>query len=79
MVVNIFVMCLQTTLQTFKKSDFSVIREHEEFVWLHDRFTENEDYAGIMVCFTVLNNSKRCDYGGNLCCLDSSTPTTAKF
>lgn len=39
----------KTTLQTFKKSEFSVIREHEEFVWLHDRFTENEDYAGIMI------------------------------
>lgn len=26
------------------------MREHEEFVWLHDRFVENEDYAGILVC-----------------------------
>ena len=42
-------MCSQTTLRAFKKTDFSSIREHEEFIWLHDRFTENEDYAGIIV------------------------------
>ena len=39
----------QTTLRAFKKTEFSSIREHEEFIWLHDRFTENEDYAGIIV------------------------------
>ena len=27
----------------------SVVRQHEEFIWLHDRFVENEDYAGIVV------------------------------
>ena len=43
-------LILQTTLTAFKKSDFSSVREHEEFVWLHDRFVENEDYAGILVC-----------------------------
>ena len=43
---------LQTTLKAFKKADFTTVREHEEFVWLHDRFVENEDYAGIIVsCF----------------------------
>lgn len=25
------------------------MREHEEFIWLHDRYVENEDYAGIVV------------------------------
>ena len=40
---------LQTTLPTFKEGEFSVVREHEEFVWLHDRYVENEDYAGIIV------------------------------
>ena len=39
----------QTTLQQFKKSEMSVVRQHEEFIWLHDRFVENEDYAGIVV------------------------------
>ena len=26
-----------------------MVREHEEFVWLHDRYVENEEYAGIIV------------------------------
>jgi len=39
----------QTTLKEFKKTDFTSVREHEEFVWLHDRFVENDDYAGIIV------------------------------
>lgn len=26
-----------------------VVRQHEEFVWLHDRFEENEDYAGYII------------------------------
>ena len=39
----------QTTLKTFKKVDFQTVREHDEFVWLHDRYVENEDYAGIIV------------------------------
>lgn len=39
----------QTTLPEFQKSDFLVVRQHEEFVWLHDRFEENEEYAGYIV------------------------------
>jgi len=39
----------QTTLPEFSKPEFSVVRQHEEFVWLHDRFEENEEYAGIVV------------------------------
>ena len=39
----------QTTLPNFKEGEFSVVREHEEFVWLHDRYVENEEYAGIIV------------------------------
>lgn len=42
---------VQTTLKAFKKTDFTSVREHEEFVWLHDRFVENEDYAGIIVSY----------------------------
>jgi hypothetical protein len=39
----------QTTLPEFAKTDFLVVRQHEEFVWLHDRFEENEIYAGFIV------------------------------
>ena len=41
--------CSQTTLKVFKKTEFTCVREHEEFVWLHDRFVDNEEYAGIIV------------------------------
>ena len=47
---NIFVLVFcQTTLPDFSKPEFSVVRQHEEFMWLHDRFEENEEYAGIVV------------------------------
>lgn len=37
-------------LQEFNnKSEFSVIRLHEEFVWLHDAFHENQDYEGYVI------------------------------
>lgn len=48
-VVLYICIALQTTLSEFRQSEFSVVRQHEEFVWLHDRYEENEDYAGIIV------------------------------
>lgn len=44
-----FTVHTKTTLRAFKKTEFSSVREHDEFVWLHDRFVENEDYAGIII------------------------------
>ena len=44
-----FTVKTKTTIQAFKETEFSVIREHEEFVWLHDRFVENEEFAGFIV------------------------------
>ncbi|XP_048733107.2 sorting nexin-6-like [Ostrea edulis] len=44
-----FTVHTKTTQSRFKESDFSVVRQHEEFVWLHDRFVENEEYAGIII------------------------------
>uniref|UniRef100_A0A7N6BLC4 Sorting nexin n=1 Tax=Anabas testudineus TaxID=64144 RepID=A0A7N6BLC4_ANATE len=40
---------LSLTLPNFKQSEFSVVRQHEEFIWLHDSFVENEDYAGYII------------------------------
>ena len=49
------VINLQTTLPTFSDSEFSVQREHEEFVWLHTMYVENDEYGGIVVsCFLYL-------------------------
>ena len=42
-------LVFQTSLQQFKESEFSVVRQHEEFVWLHDRYVENIEYAGMIV------------------------------
>lgn len=39
----------QTTLPEFSESDFSVTRDHDEFLWLHTMYDENEDYAGVIV------------------------------
>jgi sorting nexin-5/6/32 len=36
-------------MKGFESNDFSVIREHDEFAWLHDRFVENDDFAGYIV------------------------------
>jgi hypothetical protein len=36
-------------LERFKKKEFHVTRYHDEFVWLHDRFEEQEVYAGYIV------------------------------
>lgn len=44
-----FTVHTRTTLPGYAKDDFFVVRQHEEFVWLHDRFEENEEYAGYIV------------------------------
>ncbi|XP_046849243.1 sorting nexin-6-like isoform X2 [Xenia sp. Carnegie-2017] len=44
-----FTVHTKTTLPEFKSSDFSVVRGHEEFIWLHDRYEENEEYGGIII------------------------------
>ncbi|GAB6026925.1 Sorting nexin-6 [Chamberlinius hualienensis] len=44
-----FTVHTKTTLSDFSKPEFSVVRQHEEFVWLHDCFEENEIYAGYII------------------------------
>ncbi|XP_076036861.1 sorting nexin 6 isoform X2 [Oratosquilla oratoria] len=44
-----FTVHTKTTLAEYTKPEFSVVRQHEEFIWLHDRFDENEDYAGFII------------------------------
>lgn len=44
-----FTVHTRTTFPTYTKKDFFVVRQHEEFIWLHDRYEENEDYAGYIV------------------------------
>uniref|UniRef100_A0A4W4EB25 Sorting nexin n=1 Tax=Electrophorus electricus TaxID=8005 RepID=A0A4W4EB25_ELEEL len=44
-----FTVHTKSTLPNFKQNEFSVVRQHEEFIWLHDSFVENEDYAGFII------------------------------
>ncbi|KAI0220430.1 Sorting nexin-6 [Lamellibrachia satsuma] len=33
-----FTVHTKTTLSEFQQPEFSVVRQHEEFIWLHDRY-----------------------------------------
>lgn len=44
-----FTVHTKTTVKDFAKPEFSVVREHEEFIWLHDVIEETEAYAGYIV------------------------------
>lgn len=44
-----FTVHTKTALPEFQRTDFTVVRQHEEFVWLHDRFEENEEYSGYII------------------------------
>lgn len=48
-----FTVHTRTTFPTYAKNDFFVVRQHEEFIWLHDRYEENEEYAGYIVSLCV--------------------------
>jgi len=44
-----FTVHTRTGLPDFQKPEFSVIRLHEDFIWLHDVIQENPDYAGYII------------------------------
>ncbi|XP_075059903.1 sorting nexin-5 [Mixophyes fleayi] len=44
-----FTVHTKTTLSTFQSPEFSVTRQHEDFIWLHDALAETEEYAGIII------------------------------
>ena len=39
----------QSCVPHFAQTEFSVVRYHEEFIWLHNAYVENEEYAGLIV------------------------------
>lgn len=39
----------KTNNPAFQKNNSLVVRQHEEFVWLHDRFEENPNYVGFII------------------------------
>eukprot|EP00093_Oithona_nana_P013973 13973.XXX_590090_591441_1 [CDS] Oithona nana genome sequencing. len=44
-----FTVHTRTSMPRFAKGEFSVIRLHEEFVWLHDTFADNAEYGGYVI------------------------------
>eukprot|EP00056_Hartaetosiga_gracilis_P020393 m.19166 g.19166 ORF g.19166 m.19166 type:complete len:392 (+) comp8419_c0_seq1:64-1239(+) len=44
-----YIIHTNTTLSRFHKKEMQVERTHAEFVWLHDRFEEKEEYAGLLI------------------------------
>ncbi|XP_039337520.1 sorting nexin-32 [Mauremys reevesii] len=44
-----FTVQTKSSLPHFTRPALSVVRQHEDFVWLHDTFSENDDYAGIII------------------------------
>jgi len=44
-----FTVHTKTSLSWFAKSEFSVVRQHEEFIWLHSALEENTDYSGYII------------------------------
>jgi len=44
-----FTVHTRTSMPRFAKGEFSVIRLHEEFVWLHDTFADNVEYGGYVI------------------------------
>lgn len=44
-----FTVHTRTKLPQFTKQNMSVVRQHEEFIWLHDCLEENDNYAGYII------------------------------
>lgn len=44
-----FTVRSKSTMPSFDKPEMSVVRQHEEFVWLHTMIEENEAYAGYLI------------------------------
>merc|ERR1712241_786149 len=44
-----FTVHTRTSMPRFAQQEFSVIRLHEEFVWLHDTFADNVGYGGYII------------------------------
>lgn len=39
----------RTSMPGFAKDEMSVVREHDEFIWLHTSLEDNEEYAGFII------------------------------
>ncbi|XP_074603349.1 sorting nexin-6-like [Brevipalpus obovatus] len=44
-----FTVHTKTNLPMFDKPEFSVVRLHEEFIWLHNTLVDEEEYSGFII------------------------------
>ncbi|XP_015787383.1 sorting nexin-6 [Tetranychus urticae] len=44
-----FTVHTKTNLPGFDKPEFSVVRLHEEFIWLHDTLAQDDEYCGFII------------------------------
>ncbi|XP_068412411.1 sorting nexin-32 isoform X2 [Eschrichtius robustus] len=44
-----FTVQTKSCVPHFAQTEFSVVRHHEEFIWLHNAYVENEEYAGLII------------------------------
>uniref|UniRef100_A0A2I3RAS9 PX domain-containing protein n=1 Tax=Pan troglodytes TaxID=9598 RepID=A0A2I3RAS9_PANTR len=44
-----FTVHTKSLFPNFKQNEFSVVQQREQFIWLHDSFVKNEDYAGYII------------------------------
>jgi len=44
-----FTVHTKTNLASFSRTEFSVVRQHEEFIWLHTVLVESEAYSGFII------------------------------
>ncbi|XP_059959466.1 sorting nexin-32 isoform X8 [Mesoplodon densirostris] len=45
-----FTVQTKSCVPHFSRPEFSVVRHHEEFIWLHNAYVENAEYAGLILC-----------------------------
>lgn len=74
-----FTVHTRTTFPTYAKKDFFVVRQHEEFIWLHDRYEENEEYAGYIVSILVKKKYFVFKMSDFIRCTDSTMSASARF
>ncbi|XP_059959468.1 sorting nexin-32 isoform X9 [Mesoplodon densirostris] len=44
-----FTVQTKSCVPHFSRPEFSVVRHHEEFIWLHNAYVENAEYAGLII------------------------------
>lgn len=55
-----FTVQTKSGLPHFAQPEFSVVRQHEEFIWLHDTYVENEEFPQPLPGQTLRLHGKSC-------------------